>query len=322
MRAALLAVAAPLSVLAGCYAVDFDDEADAVFACIEDVDCRDGFVCLNALCLDDRGPALTVLGPESLSAFDAGTDTVEISFRGSDLTLSNNFETAVDGEGYLEIYLDGQPVRSKDAGTAITEGDLAGGISVGALDIPDPSVVNHRVEVRAFRGDGTRYDNPSATGRQVFFVRSDALIMAASRPMMAVTRPWPGDRIKVGAPITVEIAAVDFTWADPTGEAGPGDLKEGHAHLFLGRDDYPACLPGCNGLYTATMTPGTEGTADARVLLSESVEYGGDVSEGAFSVSAGLQRNNHAPWPAEDPVGSDLLLDQVVTDTVVVELVP
>ena len=224
-RAALLALAAPLSVLAGCYAADFDDEADGVFACTEDADCRDGFVCLNALCLDDRGPALTVLGPESLSAFDAGTDTVEISFRGSDLTLSNNFETAVDGEGYLEIYLDGQPVRSKDAGTAITEGDLAGGISVGALDIPDPSEVNHRVEIRAFRGDGTRYDNPSATGRQVFFVRSDALIMAASRPMMAVTRPWPGDRIKVGAPITVEIAAVDFTWADPTGEAGPGTSR-------------------------------------------------------------------------------------------------
>ena len=42
--------------------------------------------------------------------------------------------------------------------------------------------------------------------------------------MMAVTRPWPGDRIKVGAPITVEIAAVDFTWADPTGEAGPGRI--------------------------------------------------------------------------------------------------
>ena len=146
--------------------------------------------------------------------------------------LSNNFETATAGEGYLEVYIDGVPVRSQAEGTAITEGDLQSGFSIGAVPIPDPSLVNHRIEVRAVRGDGSRYENPSGTGRQIFFVRDATLFMSASRPMMAITKPWPGSKLKRGRPVTVELAAVDFTWTNPTGEATPGDIKAvSYTHL-------------------------------------------------------------------------------------------
>ena len=320
-KLALLLAAGLLPCVASCYNVAFDDEASDVFACSEDADCRDEFVCWNGACVDDRGPQLTVLGPEPLSAFDNGTAQIEIAFRGTDLTLSNNFESATDGEGYIEVYVDNVAVRSKANDTAITEGDLQSGFSIGAVDIPDPNLVNHRIEVRTYRGDGTRYDNPSATGRQVFFVRDATLFMSTSRPMMAITKPWPGSKLKRGRPVAVELSAVDFTWTNPTGEATPGDIKEGHAHVFFGRDDYPECLPGCNGLYVDTLRPANGATADDRVLRTDELAHSENQASGAFIVSAGLRRNNHAPWPGTDPLGDDFNIADAIADNVVVELV-
>jgi len=318
---ALLLSVGLLPCVASCYNVAFDDEASDVFACTADNDCRDEFVCWNSACVDDRGPQLTVLGPEPLSAFENGTTEVEIAFRGTDLTLSNNFETAKDGEGYIEIYVDGVAVRSKANNTAVTEGDLQSGFSIGAVNIPTPTSVNHRIEVRTYRGDGTRYENPSATGRQVFFVRDATLFMSTSRPMMAITKPWPGSKLKRGSAVTVELAAVDFTWTNPTGEATPGDIKEGHAHVFFGRDDYPECLPGCNGLYVDTLRPANGESSDERVLRTNELQHSESQTSGAFIVSAGLQRNNHAPWPGTDPLGTDFNLADAIADNVVVELV-
>lgn len=317
----VLFAAALLPNVVSCYNVAFDDEASDIFACTQDSECREDFVCWNGACVDDRGPQLTVLGPEPLSAFDSGTAEVEIAFRGADFTLSNNFESATEGEGYLEVYVDGVAVRSKDAGTAITEGDLQNGFSIGAVAIPDPTVVNHRIEVRTYRGDGTRYENPSGTGRQVFFVRDASLFMSTSRPMMAITRPWPGSKITRGRPVSVELAAVDFTWNNPTGEASPSDIKVGHAHVFFGRDDYPECLPGCNGLYVDTLRPANGLTSDERILRTDDLEHSDSQSSGSFIVSAGLQRNNHAPWPGMDPLGGDFLVADAIADNVVVELV-
>ena len=311
-----------LSASVSCYTATFDDEASGVFACIEDSECQDGFICWNNSCEDDRGPAITVLGPEPLSVFDSGTAQLEIAIRGEDLTLSNNFDDAVDGEGYLEVLIDGVAVRSQADGTAITEGDLSDGFTIGAVDIPDPTLVNHRIEVRAYRGDGSRYENPSGTGRQIFFVRDPLVLSLGTKPMMAITRPWPGSKLRRGRPVVVELAAVDFTWTNPTGEVSPMDFKEGHAHIFFDRDDYPACLPGCNGLYVDTLRPANSvETGDPRFLRVNDLEHKEDQPAGEFIVSAGLQRNNHAACPSVDPTREDFVLEQAVADNVVVELV-
>ena len=140
-------------------------------------------------------------------------------------------------------------------------------------------------------------------------------------PVVPVVADVPlAARVRVLA-AAVELAAVDFTWNNPTGEASPSDIKVGHAHVFFGRDDYPECLPGCNGLYVDTLRPANGLTSDERILRTDDLEHSDSQSSGSFIVSAGLQRNNHAPWPGMDPLGGDFLVADAIADNVVVELV-
>ena len=50
----------------GCYSGEFDPELDGIYACVSQDECPDGFRCSDAVCQDDRGPALVIQGPEKL----------------------------------------------------------------------------------------------------------------------------------------------------------------------------------------------------------------------------------------------------------------
>ena len=55
----VLFAAALLPNVVSCYNVAFDDEASDIFACTQDSECREDFVCWNGACVDDRGQLRT-----------------------------------------------------------------------------------------------------------------------------------------------------------------------------------------------------------------------------------------------------------------------
>lgn len=317
-RTVLLTLA--ITALAGCYNADFDIDADGVFRCDADSDCPSTHACVLAVCRADAGPQLSIEGPEEGSTFQAGTAVVfPLSLSGSDLTLDSPGATDINGSGFLRIEVDGavfgDPVVSGNVSQTqtIDLGMLEGGL--------------HRIRVRAFRLDGTVYDNPSATADVAFWVDDGA-------PHIGIRSPWPGDPHPVGVVLPVEIRCLNCAFIEPDQASGTridDPVPEGHTHVYYDRRegiegtlDYPACLPDCNFEYAqdGSIKPTGSGTTN-RVTGST-----GEVptKPGSLTITASLNYTGHFPYPSDnlDPTmwaASPELVGQLVHDSIKIELV-
>ena len=84
-----------------------------------------------------------------------------MTLRGTGLTLTDG-NAAVEGEGHLRVYIDGN-----DQFGRIESGNLTNGLNTDAIDISGLAVGPHRIRVRAFYSNGDPYPNPSSSaGRQ------------------------------------------------------------------------------------------------------------------------------------------------------------
>ena len=272
----------------GCYSGEFDPELDGIYACVSQDECPDGFRCSDAVCQDDRGPALVIQGPEKLQIFDNDDLRREltITVRGAGLSLAEPGGSHVKGQGYIELRIDGEEETA-----IIDSGFVESSIAVGGLEWPKRPGI-HRIEAIARRNDGRAYDNPSARVQSAFWIDD-------GRPHVAIIAPLPGVAIANGEAVDVEIQTINFDLVEP-GHA-PETGVSGHAHLFVNKV-IPACLeeePTCNGGYVAVLfPPDTSVGTNARFTGELATRF----APGDLPLSVVLQSHQHEPYPSSDPL--------------------
>ena len=313
----------PLALMTGaaaaCYSAEFDEDASGLYICEADSDCGDNFRCFEGLCLLDEGPKITVLGPEFLQQFQAGSSVFPFSFRATDLTLVEPGGPDDGQSGYIEVFLDGEPLTDVNP---ITSGPITTGIQLDA----DAGVAlrgGHRLEAKVFRPDGTQYTNPSAFGRSIFFVENGSHTVPgtsneAELPLAVITSPWPGDVIDRDEDLRLEVSTLNWTWVDAS---EPEPAVQGHAHVYFDIPDYPACQPNCNLLYRDTLQPSTSEEVDARTLAVPIGLSENDGPNGSLRVSVTLHKSDHTVYPdPPDPNGTpeeqEAALNRLAADSI------
>jgi len=294
-RARLFALA--FAGLAGCYSNAFDEAITNVYYCVENSDCLSSQACDQFRCVSDSGPHLQLTLPEPLTLVTSTQLTVDFSSTDFTLSEANHFK---EGEGKVRISIDGEVVLESfsEAGELV---DITG-LEPGA----------HRIEIQAIYGDGTPYDNPSASDYTAFFVESDN----PQRPQVAIAYPPPGQLHVLGEPLQLRVAVRNFelvtqgtdckvpTDCDPFDPAAVDCIPScpaapsGHVHVYL-LDNYPDCLLdtpiGCNGDYVVSMkTPSDGGGEVVGELPADLFETTGPVN-----LSVSLQYNDHDPYPSK-----------------------
>jgi hypothetical protein len=297
----LLASVATLAmgITVGCYKIDFDETLSDVYYCVSDSECGDSQACFQFRCVDDSGPRVSVTGPEPLQNVAFGTATLTANYDIENFTI-NDANAVVEGEGKVLVSI---------AGTDITTTAVIG---AAELDISALEPGAHRLFVQAVYGDGTPYENPSATAYTVFYLED----VNPQRPQMAIVSPPPDHVHILGEPLEVTVAVRNFTLqdagtdcridaaCDPFGPDAAACLPEcpvvpgGHPHVYM-LDDFPACLsasPTCNFDYVLSMR-----TAESSGGVSTSTIPAAIFTEaGSFTFSASLQYNDHEPYPNID----------------------
>ncbi len=299
-RPASLSLALGLSALVGgCYGADFDPDASDVFVCALDEECSSSQVCFNGRCVVDEGPALSILGPEPFSriGFDqtAQLSAFTVTVRGTGLEITDH-NTAVEGEGFLQLEIDGVDTVGR-----IVAGDLSGGLTTPPVDLSGAAVGPHRIRVRAFYGDEKPYANPSATAEAMFFIDDGS-------PQLGIVEPKSGHIQSRNAPMSVTVAAINWTWQTSNSPLLDG---EGHTHLYsLG--EYPGCLEAdptsdefC--LFKYLVSVSGQGDPDNPILIHGEipVEQLDLLPNGDMPLQAGLQDNQHEPVPSPGAIEFD-----------------
>lgn len=154
-------------VVGACFTADFDSGADGAFFCQADADCQEGQVCsVLDRCLNDVGPSLAIRWPEPLQLIaDVGEVRVPITVVGADLVLVDKGGAEVEGEGYVELRLNGVLLETLSAGdiaTGLTHESAPGAVEEAGI---------HRLWAQAFRADGTPYTNPSASAKNALLAQ-------------------------------------------------------------------------------------------------------------------------------------------------------
>ncbi len=300
-------------ITGACFTAQFDGDADAVFFCQADEDCQEGQVCsaLNR-CLNDPGPSLTIKGPESLQLIQyVGVPQITMSLVGSDLKLVAQGQGVVEGEGYVELRLNGVLLET------FSEGDLGAGLTHNSAPGVLAQAGIQRLTARAYRADGTPYENPSASTQQLFWLDD-------GEPHVAVKNLYPGESLPAGDDIEVEVVTINFDLIDPESDSDfdPLDrLQRGHVHIYANKGDLRDCLPGCNSSYEVTAWP-DDGVP--RNSASGTIDNVPGVA-GDFKVSVMLNYTDHIPYPAETLEstiwGTGFYDDDLAIDEVTVSLI-
>lgn len=314
-----------LGLGAGCYGVEFDEEASDAYYCQTDSDCGPTQSCAQFRCVDDTGPALRLTGPEPLTPFEPSTTSIDVVFDASGLNLVESNDR-VEGDGRVAISLDGEELAIAD--TDVLSLALPSDIAPGA----------HQLSVQAVYGTGEAYTNPSSSDFVTFYI-TDGI-----RPQVAVVEPGHGHVHVAGEPLNVAAAVRNFTyvengtdcfWAedcDPFAEGAvceqSGEMctadgepsEDGHSHAYLDvegddDDDYPGCLLSattpCNLRYALSMrlSDNIEGDADevSGVIPGDRFDEPGPVT-----LSISLQYNNHDTYPNE----AFVIYDQVTIEVI------
>jgi hypothetical protein len=280
----------------GCYTVDFDETLGDVYYCVSDSDCAASQACFEFRCVHDTGPRMLVTGPELLQNLAFDSDTLTANYTVENFTISDA-NAVVEGEGKVKVSVMG------------TDISVTSVIEAGAeLDISSLEPGAHHLLVQAVYGDGTPYENPSASAYTVFFIEDENPL----RPQVAIIWPPPDHVHIVGEPLEVTVGVRGFTLQDAGTDCriedgcDPWDpeatclpmcpvVPAGHPHVYL-LDDYPACLsasPTCYGDYVLSMR-----TAESSGGVSTAMIPGDRFTEaGTFTFSAALQYNDHLPYP-------------------------
>jgi hypothetical protein len=302
-RSSLAFLLAPLvslavGITAGCYKIDFDETLSGVYYCVSDSECGDSQACFQSRCVDDSGPQVIVTGPEPLQNVAFGTATLTANYQIQNFTISDA-NAVVEGEGKVQVSIAGTDI----AATAMIE--------AADLDISSLAPGAYRLFVQAVYGDGTPYENPSASAYTTFYVEDEN----PERPQIAIVSPPPGYVHILGEPLDVTVAVRNFTLQDAGTDCridegcdpwavDPGCLPAcpvvpaGHPHVYM-LDNFPACLsasPTCNGDYVLSMrtAESSGGVSTATIPADRFTEAG------SFTFSATLQYNDHLPYPNID----------------------
>lgn len=297
---------------AGCFTAEFEPDLSGVYYCQSQSDCESNERCELFRCVNNDGPKLEIRGPEDDGdAVSFGDSSLNLTLRAVDFELEEGSQRN-EGKGYLRVSIDGESV-----GPRIVDGDLENdpGVTV-SVDIAGVAPGAHRVGVQAYYSNDESYDNPGASAERLVFIDD-------GEAHIAILEPAPGSQHRVGETLELKVLAINFTWKDGEGDADcteadvqAGDCAErtdeGHTHVYV-LDDYPDCLDptdseaGCNFGYANSLKPETDG-AD---VVTGPLDF--DFEEpGMVTISAGLQYNEHDPWP--DPVA--IRYDQVVVEII------
>ncbi len=296
--------------LFGCLTTDFNEHADGVFFCTSTDQCNEGQKCVLERCDNDDGPQLIIKEPEPLArvSFAPAIDlTVQIG--GSGLALVTPDSADLDGSGYIEVYLDGEKLAR------LTQGTVAEGVLLRqTLESLSPGV--HYLEARSFRANGVPYQQPSATAHTHFWIDDGS-------PQIALLSPRPDQPHLLGRALDVEIAVLNYDFIRPEFDDASTTPGLGHAHIYLGQDDYPDCLPACNGNYEVSVYP--DGSELVRRMSGTVPQT--PAMQTPLRVTTSLNFSGHFPVPSQsldpdDPFWTDESnLDSLVNHSVTIQLV-
>ncbi len=281
-----LAVAS-MSAVPACYTADVDPELEATYTCERDSDCVVGRRCVLSVCTDGSsalGPAPQVLGPEVLQVFPADSNAMfPIVIGGEGLELTDPGGDNVDGQGHVEVYVDGELIELLTAGT------LDGRVQTQPIALPSAPGL-HRVEAVARRNDGSIYPNAEATALGAFWVDD-------GQEHLAFLRPAPNTEIVIGQgdELEMEVVTLNFELVNP-GFVPTEQLDtpgQGHIHVFFNRN-VPDCLPDCNFNYESTAFPSEPGQLTTRMMVEGGII--GSAVEGTFPLEVVAQDSTHAPY--------------------------
>lgn len=282
-RLALLFASLPLA----CFTAELDPDASGVFACGEDDPCPGDQTCVNARCEAGDPPRVEIINPEEEEAVAQGDTpgmrTVSMVFRGTlDIVDPKENPDNVFGEGHLEVLVEGQSVGT------IESGAFSGGVQ---FDIEVPNEVGPvRVAVQALRNDGSRYDNPEAVARRLFWIDD------GDTPLVGIREPWPGTAFPLeNEVISVDARVLNFALlpADPTGMI---QVATGHVHIYYDVDLNTCLVPDslCDDSYITTVTS-----------VNPSMATLPDSAAGTAKLSAVLRNIDHSLF-AFVPDGGDV----------------
>lgn len=226
-----------LGLLSACLTNEPDPDASGIYACVGTEDCPGEQACLQGVCEAVALPVVTISSPEDLEALPFGTEHQEVlSLTGANLTLRPLSESseAIPGEGHIVVFVDEVEVL------VIDSGNLGAGIQE-FIDIPDTPGV-HYIRAQARLNDGSDYDNPEGSGRNLVWVDD-------GREHVALRRPWLRERFGLDEQsIEVEIEVLGGMTVGP-----PSDTEAIHAHIYYDQTlpeclDMPLCEAGYNGV--------------------------------------------------------------------------
>ncbi|MBC8069142.1 MAG: hypothetical protein IAG13_12480 [Deltaproteobacteria bacterium] len=264
--------------LGACFTADLEPDLPGVFACSEAEPCPGQLLCVNARCEEGPAPLVEIRNPEEEEAkpfddpaeVDGDSRTITITFGGTlDLVDPTENPDNVFGEGHLEVFVDDRSVGIIEAGA------LSGGVT---FDVEVPNVIGPvRVSVHALRNDGTRYDNPEAVARRLFWIDD------GTTPLVGITNPWPGASFSLDAQVVpIEAKVLHFNLQPANPQASP-QVTTGHVHIYYDVM-LDSCLADsvCDDSYITTVV----GNFASQATIPDS-------AAGAAKVSAVLRNINH-----------------------------
>lgn len=288
MRALVLrSVAIAAAFSAGCFSAELDPELSGVFACETNDDCFQGRQCIADVCTTAPRPELMILSPESLERVGApGSGTIELTISLLDqaaapLALVVPGTPAVPGEGYIELFVDGELVET------IFEGDSGSTLRVRTQLAATAG--GHRIRARAVLGNGEPY--PAADVRRVVWVEEEG----STVPRVTIVSPWPGEEFStMSQELEVVVATRNFSLV-PTQNAEETGSPHGHAHVYYDAP-FPACAldDECADSYIALLTP-----AEKTVLMSTTFRLPPG-SEDTAEVTVTLNNDDHSLFSTAD----------------------
>ncbi|MFO7563989.1 MAG: hypothetical protein R6X02_15190 [Enhygromyxa sp.] len=286
-------------------------------ACDDQGRCAEGLDCMRRVCVDDRGPAVRILLPESLQAFDGELSSILVNVSVVDLGEGDQVEVIVD-PAVANPHRELVAIDGESASVTLT---LPTALAPGS----------HHLRAQLVDADGQPYPNPSASAEVVLFVRDPEV---PDTPRVAVVWPPSGYQHRIGTPLEVEVVVMPGSFGlvgeadscapvvDCEPELGPecedscGPVsRSGHAKLFT-LPDYPACLfdlpISCNGQYIMSLRPGAgaELLDDHRVrgvLPGEQLTV-----PGTRPLQAALSFADHDPYPSR----ANVIYDQITIELI------
>lgn len=275
-----------LLVLGGCTA------ETEIQTCTVQADCPAALSCLQGVCETITLPQVEILSPEDGKPYpwmgDGSVHTETLSITASDLILRPLAESSerVLGEGHLVVFVDEVEVATIDAG------DPNGSLQVEITFADSPGV--HRVRVQARLNDGTDYDNPGGSARNLIWVDD-------GHEHVALRVPWPGDEF------SLEQQLVDVEVAVLSGAITIGPPSSGQHNAMIYHDALPfdMCItdPLCLSSYNGFVP--NDNDEFGPVLLPES---GG----GTETLTALVNNSDHTVYTYVDGMG----MEQVVYSSI------